>query len=126
MIDEVQGSDDVSDNINLKAADCNAPDAILLEMDKMNKTGTCSEPILPSTEESPSPPAFVQNNLSAVTISDKNEVKSRGLKSYLLCNRFRVYTQFPDIAFPNCITVLPISVDKWVAVRLEFPNKESN
>lgn len=123
-MDEVQGSDDASDNINLKAGDCNAPDAILLEMGKMNKTGkysSCSEPILPSTEESPSPPAFVQNDLSAVTISDKNEVKSRGLKSYLLCNRFRVYTQFPDIAFPNCITVLPISDDKWVAVRLEFP-----
>ncbi|KAK9939320.1 hypothetical protein M0R45_016018 [Rubus argutus] len=77
-------------------------------------------------EESPSPPAFMQNDLSAVSISDKNEVKSRGLKSYLLCNRFRVYTQFPDIAFPNFITVLPISDDKWVAVRFDFPNKESN
>lgn len=125
---KVQGSD-VSDNINLKAADCNAPDALLLEMDKMNKTGkssSCSERILSSTEESPSPPAFMQNDLSAVSISDKNEVKSRGLKSYLLCNRFRVYTQFPDIAFPNFITVLPISDDKWVAVRFDFPNKESN
>ncbi|KAM5584859.1 double-stranded RNA-binding protein 1-like [Rosa sericea] len=117
--DEVQGSDNVSDNINLRAVYCNAPDAMVLEMDNMNKTGepsSCLEPVLSSTKEHPSSPAFMHNDLSAISIADKNEGKLTGLKSYLLCNRFRVYTHFPDIAFPKCITVLPISDDKWVAV----------
>lgn len=128
-IDEVKGSDNVSDNINLKAVYCNAPDAMVLEIDNMNKTGkpsSCLEPVLSSTKEYPSSPAFMHTDLSAISIADKNEGKLTGLKSYLLCNRFRVYTHFPDIAFPKCITVLPISDDKWVAVRLEFPNEESN
>ncbi|GAY50812.1 hypothetical protein CUMW_129610 [Citrus unshiu] len=46
--------------------------------------------------------------------------------SYLLCNRVRVYTRIPDIAFPKGITLMPISEDKWVAVSLEFPNEEGN
>ncbi|XP_062015499.1 double-stranded RNA-binding protein 1-like [Rosa rugosa] len=128
-IDEVKESDNVSDNINLKAVYCNAPDAMVLEIDNMNKTGkpsSCLEPVLSSTKEYPSSPAFMHTDLSAISIADKNEGKLTGLKSYLLCNRFRVYTHFPDIAFPKCITALPISDDKWVAVRLEFPNEESN
>ncbi|XP_038991934.1 double-stranded RNA-binding protein 1-like [Hibiscus syriacus] len=41
---------------------------------------------------------------------------------YLLNNRFRVYLCYPDITFPQGITVVPISEDKWVAESLEFPN----
>ncbi|PON59201.1 Double-stranded RNA-binding domain containing protein [Parasponia andersonii] len=48
------------------------------------------------------------------------------VKSYLLCNRVRVYRQFPNYSFPKDITVLPIGDDKWVAVSLEFPNEEKN
>lgn len=47
-------------------------------------------------------------------------------RNYLLCNRVRVYTEFPDFTFPKGITVLPIAEDKWVAISLEFPNEESN
>ncbi|XP_030520923.1 double-stranded RNA-binding protein 1-like [Rhodamnia argentea] len=47
---------------------------------------------------------------------------SRGTRSYLLCDRVRVYSGFPDIAFPEGITVVPIADDKWVAASLEFPN----
>ncbi|KAI5330880.1 hypothetical protein L3X38_021006 [Prunus dulcis] len=68
--------------------------------------------MLPSTEESPSSPAFIQPNLPAVT----NVGKGTGVRSYSLCNRVRVYTEFPD----------PVSDDKWVAFRLGFPNEESN
>lgn len=106
--------------MSLRAVYCNAPDAMVLEMGNMNKTGkpsTCLEPVVS---------AFMHNDLSAVLSADENEGKIAGLKSYLLCNRFRVYTQFPDIAFPKCITMLPVSDDKWVAVRLEFPNEESD
>ncbi|XP_050369102.1 double-stranded RNA-binding protein 1-like [Argentina anserina] len=125
-IDEGQESNNISDNMNLGAVSCYAPDALVLEMDKLNQTGkvsSCSEPVLSSTEECPLSPAFTHDDdLSAVSTEDKNEGNMTGSKSYLLCNRFRVYTQFPDIAFPRCITVLPISDDKWVAVRLEFSN----
>lgn len=88
-----------------------------MHLNKTGKPSTCLEPVVS---------AFMHNDLSAVLSADENEGKIAGLKSYLLCNRFRVYTQFPDIAFPKCITMLPISDDKWVAVRLEFPNEESH
>jgi hypothetical protein len=44
--------------------------------------------------------------------------------NYLLCDRFNVYTSFPDFVFPEDITVLPIDEDKWVVACLEFPNDE--
>ncbi|CAB4283162.1 unnamed protein product [Prunus armeniaca] len=115
---------DLSANANLEAEVSDSFHAVP-EMDNMKETGnpsSCSESMLPSTEESPSSPAFIQPNLPAVT----NVGKGTGVRSYLLCNRVRVYTQFPNIAFPNRITVLPISDDKWVAFSLEFPNEESN
>ncbi|BFG35020.1 hypothetical protein CerSpe_212940 [Prunus speciosa] len=115
---------DLSANPNLEAEVCDSFHAAP-EMDNMKETGnpsSCSESMLPSTEESPSSPAFIQPNLRAVT----NVGKGTGVRSYLLCNRVRVYTQFPDIAFPNRITVVPVSDDKWVAFSLEFPNEESN
>ncbi|XP_020421298.1 double-stranded RNA-binding protein 1-like [Prunus persica] len=115
---------DLSANANLEAEVCDSFQAVL-EMDNIKETGnpsSCSELMFPSTEESPSSPAFIQPNLPAVT----NVGIGTGVRSYLLCNRVRVYTQFPDIAFPNRITVLPVSDDKWVAFRLEFPNEESN
>ncbi|KAF1885185.1 hypothetical protein Lal_00029074 [Lupinus albus] len=45
--------------------------------------------------------------------------------SYLLCNRFKVYTCFSNIteAFSEGITVMPIADNNWVAVSLEFPNE---
>ncbi|CAB4288470.1 unnamed protein product [Prunus armeniaca] len=64
-------------------------------MDNMKETGnpsSCSESMLPSTEESPSSPAFIQPNLPAVT----NVGKGTGVRSYSLCNRVRVYTECPD------------------------------
>lgn len=66
-------------------------------------------------------------DVSALSISDsKAAKKATGTSSYLLCNRVRVYTRIPDIAFPKGVTVMPISEDKWVAVSLEFPNEEGN
>ncbi|KAL6202648.1 hypothetical protein ACLB2K_026354 [Fragaria x ananassa] len=117
---DTKGIDEQESDMSLRAVYCNASDAMVLEMGNMNETGkpsTCLEPVVS---------AFMHNDLSAVLSADENEGKIAGLKSYLLCNRFRVYTQFPDIAFPKCITMLPISDDKWVAVRLEFPNEESD
>ncbi|KAK8661148.1 hypothetical protein V6N13_052047 [Hibiscus sabdariffa] len=64
-------------------------------------------------------PAYV--NISDLSISDSNTEKVPGVRSYLLNNRVRVYPCYPDIAFPQGITVLPISDEKWVAVSLEFP-----
>ncbi|TYI73463.1 hypothetical protein E1A91_D07G130400v1 [Gossypium mustelinum] len=61
-----------------------------------------------------------------LSISHSNMEKDTGFTSYLLNNRFRVYRRFPDIAFSQGITVLPISEDKWVAVSLEFPNERDD
>lgn len=69
-------------------------------------------------------PTLTHAKLSALPISEPNMGKNMGTGSYLLCNRVRVYSSFPDIAFPKGITVLPISENKWVAVSLEFPNEE--
>ncbi|KAL4318573.1 hypothetical protein GQ457_18G005690 [Hibiscus cannabinus] len=65
-------------------------------------------------------------NISDLSISDSNTEKVPGVRSYLLNNRVRVYPCYPDIAFPQGITVLPISDDKWVAVSLEFPNERDD
>ncbi|KAE8663819.1 putative Small heat-shock protein [Hibiscus syriacus] len=62
-------------------------------------------------------------DISCLSISDSKTEEIRGSRSYLLNNRFRVYPCYPDIAFPQGITVVPISEDKWVAVSLEFPNE---
>ncbi|POO01441.1 Double-stranded RNA-binding domain containing protein [Trema orientale] len=61
-----------------------------------------------------------------VSPSNMRNNDTGGVKSYLLCNRVRVYRQFPNYAFPKDITVLPIGDDKWVALSLEFPNEENN
>jgi hypothetical protein len=65
-------------------------------------------------------PALTQAKVSALPILGPK----MGTRSYLLCNRVRVYSSFPDIVFPKGIIVLPISENKWVAVSLEFPNEE--
>ncbi|KAK8288494.1 hypothetical protein V6Z12_D07G129300 [Gossypium hirsutum] len=65
-------------------------------------------------------------DISSLSISHSNMEKDTGFTSYLLNNRFRVYRRFPDIAFSQGITVLPISEDKWVAVSLEFPNERDD
>ncbi|KAG8488667.1 hypothetical protein CXB51_016722 [Gossypium anomalum] len=65
-------------------------------------------------------------DISGLSISHSNMEKDKGFTSYLLNNRFRVYRRFPDIAFPQGITVLPISEDKWVAVSLEFSNERDD
>ncbi|KAK4856665.1 hypothetical protein QYF36_019857 [Acer negundo] len=87
-------------------------------------------PIKPFTDEmtgnqggslSSSPP-MTHANCSAPSISDS----SVGTRSYLLCNRVRVYPCVPDISFPKGITVLQISENRWVAVSLEFPNEQDN
>ncbi|KAK1588857.1 hypothetical protein Q3G72_027911 [Acer saccharum] len=72
-----------------------------------------SSPIKPFTDEL---------TCSAPSISDS----SVGTRSYLLCNRVRVYPCVPDITFPKGITVLQISENRWVAVSLEFPNEQDN
>ncbi|XP_050208046.1 uncharacterized protein LOC126657412 isoform X2 [Mercurialis annua] len=57
---------------------------------------------------------------SNVLNSSKNMGKS---ESYLHNQRVRVYTSYPNIAFPKGIIVLPVTDNRWVAVNLEFPNE---
>lgn len=63
---------------------------------------------------------------STLAITDSKIEKNVEVKSYLLCNKVRVYTSIPKITFPTGIVLLPIDDCKWVAVSLEFPNDKVN
>ncbi|KAH7862515.1 hypothetical protein Vadar_005929 [Vaccinium darrowii] len=63
---------------------------------------------------------------STLAITDSKIEKNVEVKSYLLCNKVRVYTSIPKITFPKGIVLLPIDDCKWVAVSLEFPNDKVN
>ncbi|KAM7260378.1 hypothetical protein ACFE04_016119 [Oxalis oulophora] len=65
-------------------------------------------------------------DVSTLSISSSHTGKAKEASSYLLCNKVRVYPYLPDIAFPDGITVLPISEDRWIAVCLEFPNEKGS
>ncbi|KAJ0021432.1 hypothetical protein Pint_31568 [Pistacia integerrima] len=73
----------------------------------------------------PSPPMTMTQlpDVSSLSISNSSVGTPTETRSYLLCNRVRVYTCIPEIIFPNGITLLPISNNQWVAVSLEFPNE---
>lgn len=88
------------------------------QMDKTEKSSSRSELAASSPIESHVSPSVLNSNTSNKT----NAVAP----SYLLCNKVRVYQEFPNHAFPEGITVMPIGDHKWVAVSLEFPNEEGN
>jgi hypothetical protein len=69
-------------------------------------------------------PSSSPTKLLCAKISESNKAITPNTNSYLLCDRFKVYTSFPNIVFPKGIKVLPIAEDKWVAVSLEFPNEK--
>ncbi|XP_058755693.1 double-stranded RNA-binding protein 1-like [Vicia villosa] len=60
--------------------------------------------------------------LPPVKVSESNNLKTPDTSSYFLGNRFKVYTKFPNIIFPEGITIVPIGDDKWIAASLECPN----
>ncbi|KAH9741974.1 Double-stranded RNA-binding protein 1 [Citrus sinensis] len=94
---------------------------VTLDPNFIQKSMSVSSPVLEHGEDGK------ELDVSALSISDSMAAKRATVtSSYLLCNRVRVYTRIPDIAFPKGITLMPISEDKWVAVSLEFPNEEGN
>ncbi|KAG8371082.1 hypothetical protein BUALT_Bualt13G0049900 [Buddleja alternifolia] len=58
--------------------------------------------------------------LGSLTISDHQENPKPEMKTYLLCNRFKVFTCIPNTPLPEGVVVLPISDNKWTMVSLEF------
>lgn len=94
--------------------------------DMDNTTGNRDSNILPEStclvskgeQSSIIPPP----DISSLSIGGPNLKKSNGTESYLLCNRFRVYTSIPNIDFPKDTVLLPIAEDQWVAVSLELRN----
>ncbi|CAI0452385.1 unnamed protein product [Linum tenue] len=44
-------------------------------------------------------------------------------RSELVLNKVRVYTSYPDIEFPQGVTIMPFGDDRWVAIRLELPDQ---
>lgn len=67
----------------------------------------------------------IESLASTSMLKSKTGDKTTGVTpSYLLCNKVRVYQEFPNHAFPKGITVMPIGNHNWVAISLEFPNEE--
>ena len=96
----------------------------IVEVIGNQESSSCSEYVPTSSPEGSSSSTWTHNSSSDPTISDSNVRKATRPRSYLLCNRVRVYPCYPDIALPNGITVMPISDNQWVAVSLEFPMEQ--
>ncbi|KMT05000.1 hypothetical protein BVRB_7g171600 [Beta vulgaris subsp. vulgaris] len=65
-------------------------------------------------------------NTSAEKLVDSKKQKDPEARSFLICNRVRVYTYIPDVSnLPKGSTVLQLSESKWVVVSLDFPNEKS-
>lgn len=121
----IQEAEKCSSHAKLSIGDCSSYQATV----KMEETIPTRKQF-PSSDSVPSPEDDLKSSRSThpncPASLNSNVGKAIGIKSYLLCNKVRVYTEFPDYAFPKGITILPIAEDKWVAVSLEFPNEASN
>ncbi|XP_060963404.1 double-stranded RNA-binding protein 1-like isoform X2 [Cannabis sativa] len=101
--------------------------------EKFDTSAESAETIVSTMEVDNSYPAITSHmeklneaeKVSAVSSPSVTNSMSSDVKSYLLCNKVRVYSQLPNHPFPEDITVLPIREDKWVAVSLEFPNENN-
>lgn len=60
----------------------------------------------------------------SVQTADSSAKTRADSKTYLLCNRIRVYTFTPNINFTKGNVVLPIAEGKWAVVNLEFPREK--
>ncbi|KAK2989533.1 hypothetical protein RJ640_016657 [Escallonia rubra] len=70
-----------------------------------------------STQEGyASPTVMTPSDLSDLSVAESKVGKTMGIKSYLLCNRVRVYTSIPDMKLPEGTVVLPISDDNFAAI----------
>nr|GLL43263.1 double-stranded RNA-binding protein 6-like [Ipomoea trifida] len=58
------------------------------------------------------------------SIVDRSTKGTAEMKTYLLCNRFKVYNHIPDMALPKGTILLPIRDGEWVVASLEFPNQK--
>ncbi|EXB73284.1 Double-stranded RNA-binding protein 1 [Morus notabilis] len=88
----------------------------LLATNNAEKPSSCFESAASSSTESLASPPMLKS---------KTRDKTTGVTpSYLLCNKVRVYQEFPNHAFPKGITVMPIGNHNWVAISLEFPNEK--
>nr|GMD61644.1 double-stranded RNA-binding protein 1-like [Ipomoea batatas] len=58
------------------------------------------------------------------SIVDRSTKGTAEMKTYLLCNRFKVYNHIPDMALPKGTVLLPIRDGEWVVASLEFPNQK--
>ncbi|KAH6774822.1 hypothetical protein C2S51_013226 [Perilla frutescens var. frutescens] len=77
-----------------------------------------------------SPPSSLISDTGLGTDHETDDVGNCGMKngaemkSYLLCNKVRVFTCMPNMALPEGVVVLPIGEDRWATVALEFSNEK--
>ena len=57
-------------------------------------------------------------NFSAITNSVEDSIEQPVAMSTLSCNRVVVHPRVPNMKFPAGSTVLPMSDDNWVAIKL--------
>nr|XP_019703113.1 double-stranded RNA-binding protein 1 isoform X2 [Elaeis guineensis] len=110
--------------------------------DKLEPTTADSVKALPDNQKTYSPSGFVENDdsfndQSSATVQQLKDPEITMMKAAtdtelpnaegtcsLLCNRIRVYPRKTDQVLPEGATLLPFSDDMWVAVSLDFSNRE--
>ncbi|CAK9184642.1 unnamed protein product [Ilex paraguariensis] len=128
--DEEQGvvsAENVSSNVNFSSQESisslSSQDINEITEKRNSNSSLDSLPFSPKEGQSSSA-TMTPPGLSGLSIADSNMETTTEGKSYLLCNKVRVYTCIPDLAFPKGTVLLPIAEDRWVPVSLEFPNEK--
>ncbi|PIM99437.1 hypothetical protein CDL12_28069 [Handroanthus impetiginosus] len=60
-------------------------------------------------------------HISTLNTSDLKTIETR---SYLLCNRVKIFTCIPNTTLPKGTVVLPVSENRWTIFSLEFHNEQ--
>lgn len=79
--------------------------------------------LLPKESE----PSFAMNSAShcsAPSVVDQSMRGTAEMKTYLLCNRVKVYNHIPNMTIPKGTVLLPIREGEWVVASLGFPNEK--
>nr|XP_033508003.1 double-stranded RNA-binding protein 4-like [Nicotiana tomentosiformis] len=98
--------------------------SLLHELSVNENSPSSMESMFHLHKETISSSATTPTHSSTVSNANSSAGKTAETKSYLLCNRVRVYKSIPDEVFPKGTVALPIGEDKWVVVNLEFPSEK--
>ncbi|KAK8953541.1 Double-stranded RNA-binding protein 1 [Platanthera guangdongensis] len=107
-------------NWNNKRSNANKPQGEILSSDRADRLNY--SPLKAESKEDGS-----SEDGDSASIKDINgDIFKIGDSPTLLCNRVWVYPRKPDLVLPAGATLLPLSDSAWVAVSLDFPDRDDN